>query len=84
MSRLFAATALIGALIIAPALAQTAAPGNPPPAAAQKAPAKTTKAAKPHAQKMASGASMSKHGSKAGDNSADELNRQELTQMPTH
>jgi hypothetical protein len=80
MSRLFAATALIGALFVAPALAQTAAPGNPPPAAAHKAPAK---AAKPHAQKMASGASMAKHGSKAGDNSADELNRQELTQTHT-
>jgi hypothetical protein len=81
MARLLATTALIGGLFIAPALAQTTPPSNPPPAAAQKA---QTTAAKPKAMTNASGSSAARHSSKAGDNSADELNRQELSQLQSH
>jgi hypothetical protein len=77
MFRLLATTALVAAVSMAPALAQTTPPnGSPPPAAQTMKP----KAAKPH-KSASSGSSMAQKGSKAGDNSADELNRKELSQI---
>ncbi len=78
MSRFFATTALIAVLSIAPALAQTTPPAGSPPAAAQTMKPKAVKAHKPAAS---SGSSRAQKGSTAGDNSADELNRQELSQI---
>ena len=80
MSRMLATMALVAAVSIAPALAQTTPPGSSTPTAAQPMTSKA-KAAKPHKPAAMSGMSMSQKGSKAGDNSADELNQQELSQI---
>ena len=98
MTRLLATTALVGALLAAPALAQTmnSAPAAgtgtaiQPPASANDAKqtgesrAMTPGVAKPGAPRKAptgSSGSSVRTTDKSGDNSADQLNREELSQL---